>query len=152
MSIKLFINKKEIKKVLYPLAPLYRLMINSLSFLRFKKIFNINRKRLLNVKISSPKVWYFCVPTHPNLGDQAQACCINKWLSENFTDMEIIEILHNGSIYYDNCFTDKFDNRIFELIKDKISEKDLIFFQSGYYDRCSSIPKNLFKNNTILSQ
>lgn len=40
------------------------------------------------------KVWLFSVPSHPNLGDQAQLMCTEKWIKENYNGYKIIEMEH----------------------------------------------------------
>ena len=42
-------------------------------------------------KTSGMRIWYFGVPTHPNLGDQAQKFVIEKWLQNNYSEAEIIK-------------------------------------------------------------
>lgn len=131
MGIKSAIkNNRTLKGVI---APAYRFVKNAKDISLYNKVFKINSERVAKLDNEGrKKVWYFCVPVHPNLGDQAQACCISKWLKENYGDDEIVEILHNGSNYYDNCFTDCLDNKLFKMIEKKIGPNDVLFFQSGY--------------------
>lgn len=40
------------------------------------------------------KVFLFSIPTHPNLGDQAQLMCTEKWIHDNYIDYKLIEMTH----------------------------------------------------------
>ncbi|RCX19270.1 exopolysaccharide biosynthesis predicted pyruvyl transferase EpsI [Anaerobacterium chartisolvens] len=70
------------------------------------------------------RIWYLCVPLHPNIGDQAQAYCIRKWFMAYYPEAEVVELL-----------SDAVNSNSFNLLgemKKKIKPADLIFFQSGY--------------------
>lgn len=84
----------------------------------------IFQKELLSHFKEGPKVWYFCVPVHNNLGDYAQYCCIKEWLSKNYPDRAVIEI-PTAPIRYDYIGMTK-------KLKKLIDSNDLIVFQSGY--------------------
>lgn len=81
-------------------------------------------KKLLEVDITQKRIWYFCVPTHSNLGDQAQACCIEKYFRKFFSDHIVFKLSNNAFDFY--------EEKILMILKEKIKETDLIFFQSGY--------------------
>ena len=70
---------------------------------------------------SRQKIYYFCVPVHPNLGDQAQYICWLKLFKEWYPDTEIISI--------PSSFV---NNDLIELIQKHICDKDRIFIHSGY--------------------
>ena len=53
--------KSELKRFLQLIAIFFK------AFFTFKK-----------------KVWIFSIPSHPNLGDQAQLMCTEKWVRENY--------------------------------------------------------------------
>lgn len=106
---------------------------NRLFFLKIlKKNFQakpIRRKeaeqalQLLDKYKSAEKRIVFCgVPTHKNLGDQAQRYCINKWCRENYPDYEIVQI--STWPFYENDFIRRFE----QFIKND----DIIVVQSGY--------------------
>ena len=70
------------------------------------------------------KVWYFGVPTHPNLGDQAQKFVILSWLAQNYPDHLIVRISSdhfNGGV-----------RKAVDAIQRAISPDDLIVMQSGH--------------------
>ncbi len=70
------------------------------------------------------RVWYFGVPTHPNLGDQAQKFVIEKWLQNNYPKAEIIKIpskAFNAGAH-----------RVLRIIQDLMQPNDLIVMQSGH--------------------
>lgn len=73
---------------------------------------------------SKKKIYYFGVPEHSNLGDLAQCFCIRKYLKEQYSEYETIEV--QSRIYLDNVFGMR------DFLKTVIKENDLIFFQSGY--------------------
>lgn len=74
--------------------------------------------------VNDMRVWYFGVPTHPNLGDQAQKFVIEKWLQNNYPKAEIIKIpskaFNAGS------------RKVIRIIQDLIQPNDLIVMQSGH--------------------
>ena len=70
------------------------------------------------------RIWYFGVPEHPNLGDQAQRVCIERWLNKSFPDYEIVPIpsaAFNGS-----------PNRTCETIGECMDRDDFMVMQSGH--------------------
>lgn len=69
-----------------------------------------------------PKIFFCGVPTHNNLGDQAQRYCIRKWCKENYPDRYILEI--PTWALYERVFRDK--------VKEVITDQDIIIIQSGY--------------------
>lgn len=90
--------------------------------------------RELNVKLvnslqklndaNDMRIWYFGVPIHQNLGDQAQKFVIEKWLEDNYPMAEIIKIPSQAF----NAGT----RRVIRIIKDFIQPNDLIVMQSGH--------------------
>lgn len=69
-------------------------------------------------------VWYFGMPTHQNLGDQAQKFVILNWLSRNYPEHRVVKIpsnSFNGSV-----------RRTISAIRKIISSEDLIVMQSGH--------------------
>lgn len=69
-------------------------------------------------------VYYFGVPEHSNLGDLAQCYCIRKYLKEQFSEYQLVEV--PTRIYMDNVMG------VRKYIQKTIKNKDLLFFQSGY--------------------
>lgn len=90
--------------------------------------------RELNVKLvnslqklndtNGMRIWYFGVPIHQNLGDQAQKFVIEKWLENNYPMAEIIKIPSQAF----NSGT----RRVIRIITDLIQPNDLIVMQSGH--------------------
>ena len=69
-------------------------------------------------------IWYLDIPTHPNIGDLAQYCCIKKWLKNNYPEYVIVEI---SAVTIMNA-----EGEFLSLLKSKLSVDDFIIFQSGY--------------------
>lgn len=72
--------------------------------------------------LSSSKIlYYFCVPVHSNLGDQAQMFCWLHLFAEWFPEYKVIPVACE-------FLTDK----TFEEIRKRIKKEDKIFIHSGY--------------------
>ena len=124
MKDVLFYYLRRNEKVKEFLAPFYKGYIYCKEYNR-NKCYAIGAiKKLLEVDITQKRIWYFCVPTHSNLGDQAQACCIEKYFRKFFSDHIVFKLSNNAFDFY--------EEKILMILKEKIKETDLIFFQSGY--------------------
>lgn len=124
MKDVLFYYIRRNEKVKEFLAPFYKGYIYCKEYNR-NKCYAIGAiKKLLEVDITQKRIWYFCVPTHNNLGDQAQACCIEKYFRKFFSDHIVFKLSNNAFDFY--------EEKILMILKEKIKETDLIFFQSGY--------------------
>ncbi|BDE83289.1 hypothetical protein CE91St52_00660 [Phascolarctobacterium faecium] len=124
MKDVLFYYIRRNEKVKEFLAPFYKGYIYCKEYNR-NKCYAIGAiKKLLEVDITQKRIWYFCVPTHSNLGDQAQACCIEKYFQKFFSDHIVFKLSNNAFDFY--------EEKILMILKKKIKETDLIFFQSGY--------------------
>lgn len=124
MKDVLFYYIRRNEKVKEFLAPFYKGFIYCKEYNR-NKCYAIGAiKKLLEVDITQKRIWYFCVPTHSNLGDQAQACCIEKYFRKFFSDHIVFKLSNNAFDFY--------EEKILMILKEKIKETDLIFFQSGY--------------------
>lgn len=124
MKDVLFYYIRRNEKVKEFLAPFYKGYIYCKEYNR-NKCYAIGAiKKLLEVDITQKRIWYFCVPTHSNLGDQAQACCIEKYFRKFFSDHIVFKLSNNAFDFY--------EEKILMILKKKIKETDLIFFQSGY--------------------
>ena len=124
MKDVLFYYIRRNEKVKEFLAPFYKGYIYCKEYNR-NKCYAIGAiKKLLEVDITQKRIWYFCVPTHSNLGDQAQACCIEKYFRKFFSDHIVFKLSNNSFDFY--------EEKILMILKEKIKETDLIFFQSGY--------------------
>lgn len=124
MKDVLFYYIRRNEKVKEFLAPFYKGYIYCKEYNR-NKCYAIGAiKKLLEVDITQKRIWYFCVPTHSNLGDQAQACCIEKYFRKFFSDHIVFKLSNNAFDFY--------EEKILMILKEKIKETYLIFFQSGY--------------------
>lgn len=124
MKDVLFYYIRRNEKLKEFLAPFYKGYIYCKEYNR-NKCYAIGAiKKLLEVDITQKRIWYFCVPTHSNLGDQAQACCIEKYFRKFFSDHIVFKLSNNAFDFY--------EEKILMILKEKIKETDLIFFQSGY--------------------
>lgn len=124
MKDVLFYYIRRNEKVKEFLAPFYKGYIYCKEYNR-NKCYAIGAiKKLLEVDITQKRIWYFCVPTHSNLGDQAQACCIEKYFRKFFSDHIVFKLSNNAFDFY--------EEKILMILKEKIKETDLIFFQSEY--------------------
>lgn len=159
MKDVLFYYIRRNEKVKEFLAPFYKGYIYCKEYNR-NKCYAIGAiKKLLEVDITQKRIWYFCVPTHSNLGDQAQACCIEKYFRKFFSDHIVFKLSNNAFDFY--------EEKILMILKEKIKETDLIFFQSGYtftgihmhrkivenfpYNKIVFLPQTVkFKNQKIL--
>lgn len=82
------------------------------------------------------KIFLFSIPTHPNLGDQAQLMCTEKWIRDNFPNYLLIEMEHlclpldNG-----NPKALIFNTKLFQYIVLKliIRKNDVFIGHSGYF-------------------
>lgn len=124
MKDVLFYYIRRNEKVKEFLAPFYKGYIYCKEYNRNKCYAIEAIKKLLEVDITQKRIWYFCVPTHSNLGDQAQACCIEKYFRKFFSDHIVFKLSNNAFDFY--------EEKILMILKEKIKETDLIFFQSGY--------------------
>lgn len=70
---------------------------------------------------TAPKLFYFCVPVHPNLGDQAQYYCWLKLFTEWYPDHITIPI-QSGFV----------NDELLYRIKSIINKNDRIYIHSGY--------------------
>lgn len=66
-------------------------------------------------------IFLFGHPIHPNVGDQAQAVCIRRWLSRHYPNHELIALNWKTST-----------DRTFAMVGDSLGSGDLIFCHSGY--------------------
>lgn len=121
-NIKYYIRRNKLLSSF--LKPIYRFCVDIKNIPIQKKAYQETLNSLSSVKKASKKIWYFGVPTHANLGDQAQKYCINSWLSENYVDYKIIRISSNAFNYQ--------KNKLLATIITKVGQQDLMVMQSGY--------------------
>lgn len=99
-------------------------MIGKYNFFRSKWYFH-QGKKALDIKLGTAcvekRIYFFCTPTHSNLGDQAQLMCWLRLFSEWYPDYKVIQV------------STKF--RVFDTLRNIhkiIKPEDKIFIHSGY--------------------
>lgn len=104
-------------------------------------------KGRLDNKKSRKNIWYLGVPTHDNLGDQAQRYCIIQWFTKHYPDYYVNEITTEIALA----------KHFQKYLKSNITPDDIIFFQSGYCSHEKHLDHimhlkyvSLFKKNTIV--
>lgn len=99
-------------------------MIGKYNFFRSKWYF-YQGKKALDIKLSTAcvekRIYFFCTPTHSNLGDQAQLMCWLRLFSEWYPDYKVIQVSTRFRVF------DTLRN-IHKIIK----PEDKIFIHSGY--------------------
>ncbi len=82
--------------------------------------------RLLHIPsdVNEPKIFYFGITEHSNLGDLAQYYCIKKWIRENYPDVTCYEFESTTVVDTRFNFLDRLGNIL--------NSDDIIVFQSGY--------------------
>ena len=122
LNFKYYIRKNKTLSLL--LKPLYR-RISEIRNIPIQKKAYENTVTIVNsIDAKEKKIWYFGVPTHANLGDQAQKYCIIKWVEKNYEGWKIIRITSNAFNYKNNLLLDAISN--------KVSPEDIMIMQSGY--------------------
>lgn len=147
-DIKLMLrNNKAIKSVI---SPIYR---TALAVSKYPKEIKYSKALINELKglesSDNLTVWYCCAPTHKNLGDLAQKCCITRWIKQNYPDARIVEVTSRAF--------DHSKRKITKLLNERIKPTDLIIMQSGYtmtgnhpYTNLQLAVVNNFKNNKIV--
>ena len=81
------------------------------------------------------KVLLFSIPSHPNLGDQAQLMCTEKWIKENFSNCKLFKFPHLCYPFSNGCKSFLFNYTFwaFLALKLTIRKKDVFIGHSGYF-------------------
>ncbi len=110
---------KTLKSIL---RPPYRFVERTIQLWHIKN----ETDRLLHIPngTSQPKIFYFGITEHSNLGDLAQYYCIRKWINENYPFIDVYEF--ESTTVVDTHF--KFLDRLSKIL----NPDDIIIFQSGY--------------------
>lgn len=146
-SVKYKISKhKKVKGVLRKGIRLYRTVK---QFPRVRKMHQTTVAKLPSRPDQDAVVWYFCEAEHANLGDLAQRICIEDWIRDNYSGLQVYKIPTLPFLYYKKS--------MLTLLKKLIKEEDLVIFQSGYTmtgihpdDRLRQLILPIIKNNPIL--
>jgi len=104
------------------LRPPYRLIKGVIQFWSIKR--KTDKLLYISNDVGRPRVFYFGVTEHSNLGDLAQYYCIKKWIKENYPTYELYEF--EATTIVDNRFN--FIDKLSKIMNDD----DIIIFQSGY--------------------
>lgn len=120
-KIKFIIRKNKMLTAVT--KPVYRVIHHFAYQPVINKEYKELEKRLgILSKDGNKTIWYLCVPTHRNLGDQAQKLCIINWLEENYPDYKMIGV-NTDSLSHKKSLS---------LLKKYVKDEDIFFFQSGY--------------------
>lgn len=106
------------------LRPSYKFYKSVLQRIHRKK----EIKRLYNITKAvgyKPRIFYFGICEHSNLGDMAQFYCIHKWINKNYPEYDLHE-------FEASVVVDKPNNRFVPILKNTITKNDIIIFQSGF--------------------
>jgi len=81
------------------------------------------------------KVILFSIPTHPNLGDQAQLMCTEKWIEENFKNYKYLSLPHICSPFANSPKILFFNYTFwcFLILKIVVRKNDIFIGHSGYF-------------------
>ena len=86
------------------------------------------RKACREIKKASsdiPHIFFCGVCETSNMGDMAQTYCTYEWLKKNYPGYQIFEC--KTTFLYDYS-----DKKMVRLMKEKMRDDDIVFFQSGY--------------------
>lgn len=93
-------------------------------FIKTQQYINCQRKKLqklIAAKHEQPRIYFFCTPTHSNLGDQAQLFCWLHLMEEWYPGYDVV------------CVPTRY--RQFDTIRtihEQLQKDDLIYIHSGY--------------------
>lgn len=96
-------------------------------------------KRIFSILFcTKKKIYLMAHPTHPNLGDQAQLMCTDKWLKENYPDRKVIHLGMTSSTFNFTSPSIRIREAFSQLIlvavlKIRHSKDDLFVGHSGYF-------------------
>lgn len=117
------------------------IQVKNILLRKSDKLYNFCQywKRIFSILFCfQDKLYIVCHPTHPNLGDQAQLMCTDKWLKENFPDCQIIHLgyftktLNFGSL--EGLFFHSLSSLLtLCIMKIKLRPGDIFIGHSGYF-------------------
>lgn len=108
---------------------------------------NCIKKQLNN---NPKRIYYFGMPEHANMGDLGQYYCVKKWLSDNYSEYNVIECVSSVVLDKESGFDSFF--------KSVLKPEDILVIHSGYNTNdLSTISNKLnlyligrFKENLII--
>ena len=121
-KIKFYVRKNKALSSI--LKPIYRVSSKFISLPKQMAEHNKMIEDLSAIRSGVERIWYFGVPTHSNLGDQAQRCCIVQWLRENYPTHDVFYIT---SLAWNYRSKDSL-----AAIKNLVADNDIFVVQSGY--------------------
>lgn len=128
------------------ISRIYHSVMNNILVLKLRNVvtyqkLKYNNLRLINKYSKENIILFLGVPHHSNAGDQAQSMCTLKWLERSYPDSVVIQI--NSDEY----------NRIYKkyssFLKKLITEKNIIFIQSGYNTTDIYLNEEIMHRNVI---
>ena len=122
-SVRNFIMKNEIAFMIARFFFTPFRVLKEYIFRRKKS--NLLIKKYCELTKDTPKIFYFGIPEHNNLGDIAQTYCTKRWIKDNFPEHFLIETITRVT----------FDKKFNKFMNDIMGKNDLIIFQSGYCTR-----------------
>lgn len=79
------------------------------------------------------KVLLFSVPSHPNLGDQAQLMCTERWIKENFSNYKLFKFPHLCTPFANDKKVFNYLFLIYVVLKLTVRKNDIFIGHSGYF-------------------
>jgi exopolysaccharide biosynthesis predicted pyruvyltransferase EpsI len=110
-----------VKRVRRALSPYYR------KYLSIKEDMHLYADTMRLIRIAAvkrPKIFYFGIVEHSNLGDMGQYYCIRRWIEDNFPGFPVHEFAATTVVAEKFGFLDKLERAL--------GPEDIIIFQSGY--------------------
>lgn len=81
------------------------------------------------------RIFLFCVPTHSNLGDQAQLMCTEHWIKKSFPDYKLVKMTELF-VPFDNGYKRFFNIKAllkYLFLKIRVRKNDIFIGHSGYF-------------------
>ena len=79
------------------------------------------------------KVLLFSIPSHPNLGDQAQLMCTERWIKENFSNYKLFKFPHLCTPFANEKKIFNYLFLIYVVLKLTVRKNDIFIGHSGYF-------------------
>ena len=79
------------------------------------------------------KVLLFSIPSHPNLGDQAQLMCTERWIKENFSNYKLFTFPHLCTPFANDKRIFNYLFWVYVALKLTVRKNDIFIGHSGYF-------------------